>query len=123
MRSSPTRARQLRREQTKAELELWMRLRGSQLGVKFRRQHPIGPYIADFCCLERQVVIEVDGGQHAERTQADMERSKYMEDHGFRVLRFWNDQVLTGTESVLERILSELRLVEQGANMIFKNIF
>lgn len=102
-------ARQLRREQTKAELELWMRLRGRRLGVKFRRQHPIGAYIADFCCPERRLIIELDGGQHAVQARADKARTSYMENQGFRVLRFWNDQVLTDIDAVLEQIFSELR--------------
>lgn len=109
-RLSLSHARQLRRGQTKAELELWMRLRGRQLGVKFRRQHPVGPYIADFCCLECRLIIELDGGQHAEQVRADKARTSYMENHGFRVLRFWSDQILTDTDAVLERIFSEFRL-------------
>jgi very-short-patch-repair endonuclease len=108
-RRSLSHARQLRRGQTKAELELWMRLRSRQLGIKFRRQHPIGPYIADFCCLECQLIIELDGGQHAEQARADKARTSYMENHGFHVLRLWNDQVLTNIDAVLEQIFSELR--------------
>ena len=86
-----------------------MRLRARQLGVKFRRQHPVGPFIVDFCCLERRLVIEVDGGQHTGQAQADEARSEYMESYGFRVLRFWNDQILREIEAVLEQILSGLR--------------
>jgi very-short-patch-repair endonuclease len=107
-RSLRSRARQLRREQTKAELELWMRLRGRQLGAKFRRQYRIGPYIADFCCVERRLVIELDGGQHSEQIEADRKRSAFMMGRGFCVLRFWNDQVLCEMEGVLERILAAL---------------
>jgi very-short-patch-repair endonuclease len=69
--SSLSRARQLRRNQTRTELQPWMRLRGRQLGAKFRRQYRIGPYIVDFCCLERRLVIELDGGQHSEQMEAD----------------------------------------------------
>ena len=102
------RARQLRRNQTRAELELWMRLRG-QLGAKFRRQYRIGRYIADFCCLERRLVIELDGGQHLEQVEADRKRTAYMTSRGFLVLRFWNDQVLKETYAVLDQIMRELK--------------
>jgi len=90
-----------------------MRLRGRQLGAKFRRQHRIGPYIADLCCVERRLVVELDGGQHSEQIDADQKRSAFMESHGFRVLRFWNDQVLTDTDGVLEQILAAL---DEGAH-------
>ena len=103
------RARQLRRNQTRAELELWMRLRSRQLGAKFRRQYRIGRYIADFCCLERRLVIELDGGQHLEQVEADRKRTAYMTSRGFLVLRFWNDQVLKETYAVLDQILRELK--------------
>ena len=70
------RARQLRNEQTDAEAKLWARLRARQIsGVKFRRQHPIGPYVADFCCVELRLIIEIDGGQHAEKMQSDQRRT------------------------------------------------
>jgi lysyl-tRNA synthetase class 2 len=111
--TSRSRARELRRNQTDAELELWMRLRGRQLGAKFRRQHRIGPYIADLCCVERRLVVELDGGQHSAQIEADQKRSAFMESHGFRVLRFWNDQVLTDTDGVLEQILAAL---DEGAH-------
>ncbi len=108
-----SRARQLRRNQTRAELELWMRLRGRQLGAKFRRQYPVGAYIVDFCCLERQLVIELDGGQHSEQMEADRKRTAYITSRGFRVLRFWNDQVLKDTYAVLDQILCELKRGER----------
>ncbi|HVA41524.1 MAG TPA: DUF559 domain-containing protein [Candidatus Binataceae bacterium] len=108
-----SRARQLRRNQTRAELELWMRLRGRQLGAKFKRQHRIGPYITDFRCLERQLVIELDGGQHSEQMEADRKRTAYITSRGFRVLRFWNDQVLKETYAVLDQILRELQRGER----------
>jgi len=107
-----SRARQLRRNQTNAELELWMRLRGRQLGAKFKRQHLIGPYITDFCCLELRLVIELDGGQHLEQVEADQKRSAYIASRGFRVLRFWNDQVLKETDAVLDQILCESKRCE-----------
>jgi very-short-patch-repair endonuclease len=99
------RAPQLRRNQTRAELELRMRLRGRQLGAKFRRQYRIGRYIADFCCLEGRLVIELDGGQHLEQVEADRKRTAYMTSltsRGFLVLRFWNDEVLKQIYAVLE---------------------
>jgi very-short-patch-repair endonuclease len=107
-RSLLSHARELRREQTKAELELWMRLRGRQLGAKFRRQYRIGPYIADLCCVERRLVVELDGGQHSEQVEADRKRTAFMTSRGFRVLRFWNDQVLSEMHGVLEQILAAL---------------
>ncbi len=76
----------------------------------FRRQYGIGPYIADFCCVEQLLVVELDGGQHAEQTAKDEERTAYLAKCGFKVLRFWNDQVLTDTDSVLEEILKNLKV-------------
>ena len=102
-----TLARQLRRNETNAERLLWSKLRGQRLlGLKFRRQTPIGPYIADFVCFERKVVIELDGGHHAEPdpTARDEQRTRWLVEQGFRVLRFWDNQVLRETDAVLERI-------------------
>ena len=99
------RARRLRNEQTDAEAKLWARLRARQIcGVKFRRQHPIGPYVADFCCVEHSLVVEIDGSQHAEQMQSDQRRTAVLKFHGFRVLRFWNNEVLANIEAVLEQI-------------------
>lgn len=99
------RARALRSSQTDAERKLWYHLRAHRfLGMKFKRQHPIGSYIADFACLEHRLVIELDGGQHAENATYDESRTRYMEAQGLRVLRFWNDEVLVQTEAVLDRI-------------------
>ena len=104
-----TRARNLRRYQTDAEKRLWRYLRNRGLeGRKFRRQHPVGPYIVDFACLEKRLIIELDGGQHALQSEKDAERTEYLESRGFRVLRFWNNQVLKETSAVLEVILSVL---------------
>lgn len=98
-------ARRLRREQTDTERTLWRALRSPQLsGLKFRRQHPIGPYIVDFCCLTLKLAIELDGGQHAEQADADNRRSHDLAQAGYRVLRFWNHEVLMNLEGVLERI-------------------
>lgn len=100
------RARRLRRDQTDAEKSLWQALRSRQLsGLKFRRQHPVGPYIADFCCLECKLIIELDGGQHALETDADDRRSDSLAQRGYHVLRFWNHEVLTNLEGVLHRIV------------------
>ena len=99
------RARALRREQTDAERMLWSRLRDRQLqGAKFRRQHPIGPYIADLCCPERRLVVEVDGSHHAQRIESDRQRTDILVREGYRVLRFWDNDVLVNTETVLEEI-------------------
>jgi very-short-patch-repair endonuclease len=105
-------ARELRRCQTDAEALLWARLRDRQLaGVKFRRQQPLGRYIVDFVSLEKRIVVEVDGSQHSEdkREERDNERTAWLQDEGYRVLRFWNNDVLQNTEGVLERIMDELR--------------
>ena len=99
-------ARQLRRNQTDAEKILWKHLRARQLcGLKFRRQHQIGNYIVDFVCLEKSIIIEVDGGQHSEN-EKDKERDKWLEEEeeGFTVLRFWNNEVMKNIEGVLEKI-------------------
>jgi very-short-patch-repair endonuclease len=109
MKNIRVKARQLRRDQTDAEQTLWARLRDRQLcGAKFRRQHPVGPFVADFCCPQRKLVVELDGGQHAEKVAADHKRSRFLEEQGYRVLRFWNHDVLQNTEAVLERIAEVL---------------
>ena len=100
------RARQLRRQQTDVETKLWIRLRDRQLcGAKFRRQHPIGPYIVDFCCPDRGLVVELDGGQHAEQTLADQARTRFLEADGYRVVRFWDHEVLDRMDTILEEIV------------------
>jgi len=102
-------AARLRGNHTDAEQRLWERIRGEQIKEwKFRRQHPIGGYIVDFCCLEGMLIIELDGGQHLEQEIADVERTKYLRSVGFHVLRFWSDDVLTKTDDVLEEILRGL---------------
>ncbi len=100
-------ARGLRRRQTEAEKALWMRLRGKQFeGLKFRRQQPIGAYIVDFVSFQKKLVIEVDGGHHCEMEvrAKDGERSEWLREKGYHVLRFWDNEVLTNMEGVLERI-------------------
>ncbi len=99
------RANELRRNSTDAERLLWSKLRNRQLnGFKFRRQVPIGPYIADFVCWELKLIIEVDGGQHAEQAERDLARSRYLETKGFKIVRFWNNEVLGNIEGVLETL-------------------
>ena len=100
-------AKSLRNKATDAERKLWQRLKLKQIeGRKFRRQSPIGKYIADFVCFERKIVIEVDGGQHGfeHGKSADYERSEWLQKEGFRVLRFWNNEVIENIEGVLESI-------------------
>ncbi|MDO5640507.1 MAG: endonuclease domain-containing protein [Neisseria sp.] len=105
------RARALRTNPTEAEQRLWQQLRGKQLhGIKFRRQHNIGRYIVDFVNLERKLVIELDGGQHAEQLDYDHQRTAYLESQGFRVLRFWNHEVLQQTIEVLAEIERHCRI-------------
>jgi very-short-patch-repair endonuclease len=87
-------ARLLRKNQTEVEQFLWKQLRNRQLfGHKFRRQFPIEPYIVDFVCLELKLIIELDGGQHADQIDYDNQRSLYLEKRGFKVIRFWNNEV------------------------------
>ena len=96
------RARELRNNPTEAERALWKHLRLRQLaGQKFRRQVPLGGYIVDFVCIEKRLIIEVDGGQHSETADTDAERTAWLEARGFRVLRFWNHEVLGDTEAVM----------------------
>jgi very-short-patch-repair endonuclease len=104
-------AKQLRSNQTGAEHRLWYHLRGHRfLGLKFKRQKPIGPYIVDFVCMEHHLVIEVDGGQHDERHAYDDERDEWLSSQGFTVLRFWNNDVLSNTDAALQRIQTSLSL-------------
>ena len=97
-------AKDLRKAMTDAERKLWQRLRGEQLGVKFRRQHPFGNYVLDFVSLERRLVIEVDGSQHADAQEHDEKRTAQLRVSGFAVLRFWNNEVLNETDAVVQVI-------------------
>ena len=100
------RARRVRQASTDAERKLWYRLRSRSIdGFKFVRQEPIGPYIVDFVCRQQRLVIEVDGGQHA-TDKRDAIRDQWLIDHRYRVLRFWNSDVLGNIEGVWEAILS-----------------
>ena len=96
-------ARQLRNDPTEAEKYLWYALRLKNLGVKFRRQTVIGRYIVDFVCLEKKLVVEVDGGQHCE-SEDDLRRDEWLRAQGFVVLRFWNHDVLENRDGVLHEI-------------------
>jgi very-short-patch-repair endonuclease len=106
-------ARRLRRNATDTERRLWSHLRRRQLdGHRFRRQVPIGPYVVDFACLERRLLIEVDGGRHEAAVDSDASRTAWLKGRGYRVLRFWNNDVLENADGVLER--NRDVLVEQG---------
>lgn len=108
-------ARRLRGAPTEAEKRLWSRLRGKQMGgIRFRRQHPIGPYVVDFFCAEAKLVIEADGGQHAEDGPA---RTAWLEACGYRVIRFWNNDILSNTDGVLLLIIQALR--DAGLDGVF----
>lgn len=97
--------KKLRRNMTDAERRLWSKLRSKQLmGLKFRRQHPLGPYIVDFVCLEKNIIIEIDGGQHVLDVDKDSSRDEWLKSEGFEVLRYWNNEVLKETSNVLDDI-------------------
>ena len=109
-----TRAKNLRQNMSKAETRLWHHLRAGRLnGYKFRRQQPMGNYIVDFVCVTPKLIIEADGGQHAEQAEYDQARSLYLNDLGFTVLRFWNDEILRQTDEVLAEILRVLQELER----------
>lgn len=109
MREVHKNARALRSAATDAERKLWQGLRGRQvLGYKFRRQYPIAGYITDFACPEARMVIELDGGQHLGQAAYDVERTRKLAVNGYRVLRFWNDDVLLRTQDVLHEIHRQL---------------
>ncbi len=104
------RARNLRQNSTDAEKTLWEKIRNRQIsGVKFRRQHPIGKYIVDFVCLESRLVVEVDGGQHVEDSERDAQRTRELNEMGFIVVRYWNHEVLTNLNGVLEDLEMKLK--------------
>jgi very-short-patch-repair endonuclease len=102
-------ARRLRREATDAEQRLWLLLRDRRLaGYRFRRQHPVGGFIVDFACTKHRLIVEADGGQHSDN-KSDEQRTAFLEGEGWRVIRFWNNDILTNTEGVVESILRVLR--------------
>jgi adenine-specific DNA-methyltransferase len=97
----------MRKEPTEAEEKLWSRLRAGRLeGWKFRSQTPIGPYIADFVCPAAKLIVEIDGGQHADQQDYDNRRTRFFENEGCRLVRFWNNDVLQNLEGVLTAILA-----------------
>ena len=107
--SDVSKARLLRQESTDAERAMWKVLRNRQfVGQKFRRQVPIGRYVVDFVCLEKRLIVELDGGHHQMREDYDCERTRWLTVQGFRVIRFWNNQVLAGLVFVQEALLAEL---------------
>ncbi len=103
-RQSTIDARALRQSQTDAEKVMWNHLKAKRfLGLKFRRQHPVGPFIADFICLEAKLIVEVDGGQHCENKK-DASRTAFLNKEGYKVVRFWNNDVLRDTAAVLSSL-------------------
>ena len=101
-------ARILRREMTDAERKLWSHLRGEQLGVKFRRQHPLGSYVADFACLAPKLIVELDGSQHADQVDYDARRDAFLRAQGFAVPRFGSDEPFLNIEGVLMVIAAQI---------------
>lgn len=109
------RARQLRTNATDAEQKLWYHLRAKRfLGLKFKRQKPVGRYIVDFICLSPKLIVEVDGGQHSDQLCCDQNRDAWLRAQGFEVLRFWNNQVLSETQSVLEAMRERVLALSPG---------
>jgi len=103
-RSNPktrTHAIELRKELTPAERKLWALIRNDQLGVNFRRQHAVGNYIPDFVCIEKKLIIELDGSQHLEQQEYDEERTKFLNSLGYKVIRFWNNDVMNNIDGVI----------------------
>jgi very-short-patch-repair endonuclease len=109
MNNQTFKARELRKNLTDYERRLWRELRLRQLrGLKFRRQFPIGPYIVDFACPEKKIIVEVDGGQHVENKEYDEMRTQWLQEQGFRVLRFWNNEVQNNLDEVKQTIYRAL---------------
>lgn len=106
-------AGELRKETTAAERKLWSYLRGDKLGVNFRRQHAVGNYIPDFCSPKAKLIIELDGSQHLEQEEYDNERTKYLESLGYKVIRFWNNDVMNNIKNV---ILAITYILEDESN-------
>jgi very-short-patch-repair endonuclease len=104
-RKRTTLARELRRDATDVERRLWAALRAAGPELKFRRQHPIGRFVVDFACPARKLAIEIDGGQHADRTEEDAARTAELTMHGYRVIRFWNHEVAENVGGVVQAIL------------------
>jgi very-short-patch-repair endonuclease len=109
MENKTQKSRKLRNNLTEAEKKLWYYIRNKNFGYKFRRQHPFGPYFVDFICLERKLIIELDGGQHF-NSISDKFRDDFLEKEGYHVLRFWNNEVLENIEGVLLKIKNNIEL-------------
>jgi very-short-patch-repair endonuclease len=110
MEGARDRARALRRNVTEAEKSIWQILRSCQVdGHRFRRQVPFGRYIADFVCHDARLIIEVDGGQHDRPSLQEVERNRFLRDQGYRILRFWNNEVLSNLDGVHATIAEDLR--------------
>jgi very-short-patch-repair endonuclease len=121
-----TRARALRRDATETEKRLWHHLRHRQVGgCKFRRQQPLGRFIVDFVCLEKRLVVELDGGQHAAQRSADEARDAWLASQGFRILRFWDNQVFEEPQAILREIWEALGCseVKEGPPGLQKTIY
>jgi very-short-patch-repair endonuclease len=103
------RAIELRKESTPAERKLWAHLRNDQLGVTFRRQHAMDKYVADFCAPSKKLIVELDGSQHLQQEDYDSERTKFLASKGYKVLRFWNNDVMNDIDSVLNVIWDVLK--------------
>ena len=103
--STKRKAIQLRKDPTPAERKLWAVIRNDKLGVTFRRQHAVGNYIPDFVCIEKKLVVELDGSQHLEQEEYDEERTKYLNSLGYKVIRFWNKDVMKNMDGVILAIL------------------
>jgi very-short-patch-repair endonuclease len=108
-------ARRLRRDQTDTGKRLWYHLKHRGLGGgRLRRQHPVGPYVVDFVCIEARLIVEPDGGQHAERAAADRQRTAHLESLGYRLLRFWNNEARADTQAASAAILEALAIWPAG---------
>jgi very-short-patch-repair endonuclease len=99
---------ELRKNQTPQEVILWAHLRGAQLGFKFKRQHSVGPYILDFYCPDKKLAVELDGSQHIENKEYDQERTNYLLVLEIQTIRFWNNEVNTNINGVIQEIISRL---------------
>ncbi len=109
----------MRKELTPAEQKLWAYLRGNKLnGVNFRRQHAIGNYIVDFVSIKQKIIIELDGSQHLGQEESDTERTQYLESQGYKVIRFWNNQVINDIEGVIRAI--EIALDKEDTSRLAK---
>ena len=107
--STKRKAIQLRKNLTPAERKLWAVIRNDKLGVTFRRQHAVGNYIPDFVCIKKKLILELDGSQHLEQEEYDEERTKYLNSLGYKVIRFWNNDVMKRMDGVILAILHTMK--------------